>query len=201
MSCRFSAYSLVLPVSVILCAVACTMTTLPSSETRPPDFTGTWVTQHPNGERKSKFDFLNGNAHGKHYLWDASGNLEREGWYWSGAAHGAWSFWDSDHRLVFVRINANGTIVREIHYDNNLVVADGEYRNDSPWNGSFRDWDYRNGTNVVYHELREGRPWSGWFWTPLPSVFPTRPRSTEIKRERFENGKIVSEVPLQELER
>ena len=127
---------------------------------------GKRTTYYENGQKHFECEFKEGKAHGLEYLWDEQGNLIRLGSQSYGKGHGAYSWWDKDGKLRFVRINCDGQIIREIHYKKHNVVADGQYKDKKPWNGTFRDWHWKNGNEAFYHEIRNGQPWRGWFWVP-----------------------------------
>lgn len=180
---------------------------------RPPDYTGVWTVQNPDGT-KYEGNFVNGKAHGTIFIWDSQGRLLRQGLHHHGKTHGAWTWYHENGDIWFIRIYSNEQIIREIHYENQKVIADGGYRNKKPWNGTFYDWHYINKGKKSYHELRDGKPWNGDFWTPLPkpeSPWPKKyepfgvvrqlPDTPEIfgpKKVTFKDGKIVKEIPEEE---
>jgi antitoxin component YwqK of YwqJK toxin-antitoxin module len=171
---------------------------------RPQDYTGVWTVTNPDGT-KYEGNFVNGKAHGTTFIWDNQGRLLRQGLYNQGKTHGAWTWFHENGDIWFIRIKSNGQTIREIHYENQKVVADGEYRNNKPWNGTFY------GGKNTYHELRDGKPWNGDFWTPLPKPESSRPKEWEpfsvihqlpetpeeqgSKKVTFKDGKIVQKIP------
>ncbi|MEN8128281.1 MAG: hypothetical protein ABFR90_10840 [Planctomycetota bacterium] len=108
-----------------------------SHEERPPGYTGKCKTIKSDGSVYES-EFVKGIAHGKNFDWGASGRLVREGYYLHGKSHGAWTFYDTDGDIQFVRIKEKGKISREIHYDNGKIIADGQYKDGKRWNGIFR---------------------------------------------------------------
>lgn len=61
----------------------------PFSLPPPSNFTGTWTTWYPNGQKKSEGNYVNGRQEDTWKAWDANGSLLYEFNYKAGRCHGA----------------------------------------------------------------------------------------------------------------
>jgi uncharacterized protein len=62
--------------------------------------TGAYVSHHQNHQIKYKSEYINGFQHGKCYLYNALGNLDDEGAYYSNEQHGYWKWYNDDKALI-----------------------------------------------------------------------------------------------------
>ncbi len=183
--------------------------TLQSKGKPPPGFTGTWTTHHPKGEKYIQAEFVNGKLHGMHYEWTSEGQLRRHGMYYDGKMHGAWTYFDSNGDMKFIRIEEKGEMIRQIYYEKLKIVADGGYQNRKAWDGTFPAW---HTGKVLYNEMRDGKPWEGDFSTRFlrNNSHETAPRYTFVRSRReknkrperviFKAGKMVKQIPEVESE-
>jgi hypothetical protein len=100
---------------------------------------GTWREYHENGSRLTEGLYKNGSEDGVHRTWFGNGNLRREVTFADGLAQGP--------RNLFYE---SGQLREACHYENDVrtgeckawdeegrLLAEGIYRDDSPWEGTF----------------------------------------------------------------
>ena len=122
----------------------------------PPDFTGTWVDYHVNGQRARAVELRTGKHHGVSTHYHDSGAVYSVSHYVNGEQHGDYTGWQRDGRLAFTAHYRDG----KQHgtwthwYDSGVKHSEEHYENGRRHGREWR-W-YESGEPASVNDYRHG---------------------------------------------